>query len=329
MTEPDPPAPPGAAPRHVPAPPHPNARRQPLPQEHPKPAEEDPAAPAALRAILASPSYLEADHDIVFLDGDDARGPRLQLDYLKAERLLQAHGIAHTVVVFGSTRIREAAAARRALAASEAAPGGTANGRSAIDRRLLDKVRYYEEARRFGRLVSAAAEQALGGRIVVMTGGGPGIMEAANRGAADIGARTVGLNITLPHEQYPNPYVTPALCFRFHYFAIRKLHFLMRARALVVFPGGFGTFDELFEVLTLVQTRKIRPVPVILVGEAWWRRAFDVDFLVEEGVIDAEDRELFWYAETAEEAWQDILCWHERCGTPLLRPAEPPGRPAP
>ena len=154
--------------------------------------------------------------------------------------------------------------------------------------------------------------------MVVVTGGGPGVMEAANRGAYDVGAKTVGLNITLPHEQYPNPYVTPGLCFQFHYFALRKLHFLLRARALVAFPGGFGTFDELFETLTLVQTRKIKPVPVILVGEDYWRRAVDLDFLVAEGVIDAEDRELLWFAETAQEIWDGIRHWYQLAGEPLF-----------
>jgi len=152
----------------------------------------------------------------------------------------------------------------------------------------------------------------------VMTGGGPGIMEAANRGAHDAGAKSIGLNITLPREQYPNPYIAPELCFRFHYFAIRKLHFLMRARALVAFPGGYGTMDELFEVLTLAQTRRIKPVPVILVGESYWRRVFDPDYLVEEGMIDPEDRELFWFAESAQEVWKDILAWYEAAGDPLL-----------
>jgi uncharacterized protein (TIGR00730 family) len=150
-----------------------------------------------------------------------------------------------------------------------------------------------------------------------MTGGGPGLMEAANRGAFDVGAKSVGLNIELPHEQYPNPYVTPDLCFRFHYFALRKLHFMLPARALVAFPGGYGTLDELFEVLTLAQTRKIKPIPVVLVGEDFWRRAVDIDFLVEEGVIDPEDRELFWYAETAQEIWDGIARWYDAFGEPL------------
>jgi hypothetical protein len=150
-----------------------------------------------------------------------------------------------------------------------------------------------------------------------MTGGGPGIMEAANRGAFDVGAKSVGLNINLPHEQYPNPYITPDLCFRFHYFALRKMHMLLRAKALVAFPGGFGTLDELFEVLTLVQTRKIKPLPIVLVGEEHWRRVIDVGFLADEGVIDAEDRELFWFAETANEIWSGILHWYDACGAPL------------
>ena len=144
-------------------------------------------------------------------------------------------------------------------------------------------------------------------------------MEAANRGSFDVGAKSVGLNISLPHEQYPNPYVTPELCFSFHYFALRKLHFLLRAKALVAFPGGYGTFDELFEVLTLVQTRKIKPIPVVLVGEAYWRRAVDIDFLVDEGVIDVEDRDLFGFAETAQEIWDGILHWHDASGEPLHR----------
>ena len=151
-----------------------------------------------------------------------------------------------------------------------------------------------------------------------MTGGGPGIMEAANRGASEVGAPSIGFNVTLPHEQFPNPYITPALCLQFRYFAIRKFHFALRAKALVVFPGGFGTLDELFEILELSQTRKMPPVPVILVGEDYWRRAFDADFLVEEGVIDPEDRELFWFAESAESIWSGILRWHDIQGTPLL-----------
>jgi uncharacterized protein (TIGR00730 family) len=279
---------------------------------------------AAVQAIVANPSYREADQDVGFLHRNDTRGVRLQLDYLKAELLLEGHGVSHTIVVFGSTRIKEPRAALREVAAAEAALAAAPQddaclARLAVAKRLLDKSRYYDVAREFGTLVGRESQDR---RVVVVTGGGPGIMEAANRGAHESGARSVGLNITLPHEQYPNPYVTPSLCFQFHYFAIRKLHFLSRARALVVFPGGYGTMDELFEVLTLVQTRKIKPLPVVLVGEAYWRQAFNPDFLVEEGTIDPEDRELFWYAETAEDAWRGILRWHEQNGTPLLRPSQ-------
>jgi uncharacterized protein (TIGR00730 family) len=178
--------------------------------------------------------------------------------------------------------------------------------------------RKYDVARELGRLVGSAADDAAGGKILVMTGGGSGIMEAANRGAADAGAKSIGLNISLPHEQFPNPYVTPELCFSFRYFALRKLHFVMRARALVAFPGGFGTLDELFEVLALSQTRKTLPVPVVLVGEAYWRQVFNPEFLFQEGVIDAEDLELFWFAETAADAWASILRWYEKKGEPLV-----------
>ena len=311
----------------VPAPAHARERRQPLPGHQPKPLEDDAAAPEALRDLLASKSYREADEDVEFLHRDATRGLRLQLDYLKTEQLLEDHGVAHTVVIFGGTRISEPQAARRAVEAGTralaASPQDAAlRRRLAIAERILAKSRYYDVAREFGRLVGAAGGKAIGGRIMVMTGGGPGIMEAANRGAHDVGAKSIGLNITLPKEQYPNPYVAPELCFRFHYFAMRKLHFLKRARALVAFPGGYGTLDELFEVLSLAQTRKISPVPVILVGEAYWRRVFDPEFLVEEGVIDPEDRELFWFSESAENIWRDILYWYEASGRPLLPPAE-------
>ena len=289
----------------------------------PKPEQEDPRAPEFLAEILESPEYRQADEDIAFLQRDNNRGLRLQLDFLKAERLLKDHGIKRSVVVFGSTRVPEPKAAALRVAEAESACGSSpgdadAETRLRIARRVLDKSRYYTVAQEFGRIIGRQ-EGPAGARLVVVTGGGPGMMEAANRGARDVGARTVGLNITLPHEQYPNPYLTPGLCFRFHYFAIRKLHFLLRARALVVFPGGFGTMDELFETLTLIQTRKIAPLPVVLVGEAFWRRAFDPDFLVEEGVIDPEDRDLFWYAESAEEIWLDIVRWYARAGRPLLR----------
>ena len=306
----------------VPSPAHPQVRQQPLPWRHPKSSEEDPEAPARVRAIMASPSYRQADQDVAFLNQDETRGVRLQIDYFKPEYILQQHGIEHTITVFGSTRIHEPAAAHRRVTElqSELAtdPGNTGLRRQLeIAERILAKSKYYQVAREFGQLVGQAGGGARGYRLVIMTGGGPGMMEAANRGAYDVGAKSIGLNINLPHEQYPNPYITPELCFRFHYFALRKLHLLLRTRALVAFPGGYGTFDELFETLTLIQTRKIKPLPVVLVGEEYWRRAFDIDFLIAEGVIDPEDGELFWFAETPQEIWDGILRWHEANGQPL------------
>ncbi|MFZ5493064.1 MAG: TIGR00730 family Rossman fold protein [Pseudomonadota bacterium] len=306
-------------------PPHPpgGQRSRPLPDQQPKPAAEDPAAPLRVQAILDSPSYRIADQDPDFLNLDDTRGLRLHVDYLKPELLLREHGIRHTIVVFGGTRIHEPAAARADLdacrAALAAAPHDPDLARQLqVAERRAAKARYYDVARELGTLVGNAGGGPQDCRVVIMTGGGPGIMEAANRGAFDAGAKSVGLNISLPREQYPNPYITPELCFRFHYFALRKLHFLQRARALVAFPGGYGTFDELFETLTLIQTRKIYPVPVVLVGESYWRRAVDFDFLVDEGVIDPEDRDLFWFAETATDIWDGIQRWHEANGGSLF-----------
>lgn len=307
----------------IPTPPHPSQRREPLPWQRPKPVEEDPEAQERIRAILESPTYREADEDVEFLQSGDARGVRLQLDYLKPHLLLNRHNVQRTIVVFGGTRIQEPEAAKRKVAALRLAQAAEPHNRElsrrlTIAERLLAKSEYYDVARAFGRLVARSNKMAEAQRLVVMTGGGPGIMEAANRGAYDAGAETVGLNIHLAHEQYPNPYITPELCFRFHYFAIRKLHFLLRAKALVAFPGGYGTLDELFETLALVQTRTIKPVPVVLVGERYWQHVFNADFLVEEGVIDPEDRELFWFAETAEEIWEGIVQWYERSGEPLI-----------
>jgi uncharacterized protein (TIGR00730 family) len=308
--------------QHIPLPAHPHKRREALPWQQPKGTEEDPEALRRVHAILSSPSYRRADQDSDFLAQDGVRGVRLQIDYLKPELLLEEHKIHQTIVVFGSTRICEPAAARRkveALRASLAADPSNLEleQRLAIAQRVLAKSHYYDVARAFGGLVGKANQGAPKHHTVIATGGGPGLMEAANRGAFDVGAKSVGLNISLPHEQYPNPYVTPDLCFSFHYFALRKLHFLLRAKALVAFPGGYGTIDELFEVLTLVQTRKIKPIPVVLVGESYWRRVIDLDFLVDEGVIDPEDRDLFWFADTAQDIWDGILHWHDVSGEPL------------
>ena len=308
--------------QQIPTPAQPYRRREALPWQQPKAVEEDPDAVRRVQAILKSPSYRPADTDTAFLSRDDLRGVRLQIDYLKPELLLREHEIEQAIVVFGSTRICEPAAALRKVWELRALLDVDKNNdelrrQLAVAKRIRAKSRYYEVAREFGRLVATANEGAGKSHTAIMTGGGPGMMEAANRGAFDVGAKSVGLNISLPNEQYPNPYVTPELCFSFHYFALRKLHLLQRAKALVAFPGGYGTLDELFEVLTLIQTRKIKPIPVVLVGEAYWRRAVDIDFLVDEGVINSEDRELFWFAETALEIWNGILRWHDASGEPL------------
>ncbi len=308
--------------KHIPKPPE-EIRQEPLPWHIPKPVEEDPDAPQRLRNIMHSASYRQADEDIDFIQRDDLRSLRLQLDYLKPELMLEEQGVEGTVVVFGSTRIVEPAVANRRVKAFEEALAASPDNpvlkqRLKIARNIQEKSRYYEVAREFGRIVGLSGKGANDCRLMVMTGGGPGMMEAANRGAFDVGAKTIGLNITLPHEQYPNPYITPELCFKFHYFACRKMHFLLRAKALVVFPGGYGTLDELFETLTLIQTRCMKAVPVVLVGKQYWRKAFDVDFLMDEGVIDPEDKELFWYAETAEEIWEDIQNWYLAKGEVLI-----------
>ncbi len=298
-------------------------RKEPLPWNRPKEPEDDPDAWARVQAIMSSPTYTQADEDFSFLSSYDTRGVRLHIDYLKPELQLQRQNIAHTIVTFGSTRIKEPQACQRRVEQLEKRlrkepDNETLRRKLAIACRIMEKSRYYEVAREFGRLVGTADRGSAENRLTVITGGGPGIMEAANRGAFDVGAVSVGLNITLPHEQYPNPYITPEVCFRFHYFAIRKLHFLLRAKALVAFPGGYGTIDELFEALTLIQTRKIAPLPVVLVGKSFWRQAVNFDFLVDEGTIDAEDRDLFWYAETAEEIWHTLLDWYDNNGHSLL-----------
>ncbi len=288
----------------------------------PQPADEDPLAAERLQEILHSASYRRADLDTDFLNTDETRGLRLDLEYLKVNLLLERHGIKQTIVVFGSTCIPEASEARRRVDRARAALRKEPDNPILVQglqiaERVSAKSTFYAVAREFGSLVGSSGEGPKDCRVVLMTGGGPGIMEAANRGAFDVGAESVGLNISLPQEQFPNAYVTPELCFNLRYFAIRKLHVLLRARALVVFPGGFGTLDELFETLTLMQTHKIELLPVILVGESYWRKAFDPDFLLQEGVIDLQDRDLFWYAETAQEIWDGICQWHRDTGNVL------------
>jgi uncharacterized protein (TIGR00730 family) len=278
--------------------------------------------------LKKSRAYMRAYEDVRFLKREDLRPVRLQLELLKPELLLQEQGITSTVVVFGSTRTVSRAEMIPVVAALEkkakAAPHNRAlRERLAIARRLLAKSRYYDEAREFARLVSSACQRDGQCDFVIVTGGGPGIMEAANRGAHDVGAKTAGLNITLPHEQYPNVYITPELCFQFHYFALRKMHFMMRAKAMVIFPGGYGTLDELFEALTLVQTGKVKSLPVILFGREWWTRVIDWEYLRDEGVIAPGDLDLFRFAETAQEAWDTIRRYYRHRGGVFGLPPNP------
>lgn len=307
----------------IPNPPDAWTRKEKLPSEHYKPADEDPDAPKRMKKILEHPNYRRADEDADFLKEDAARSIRLQVDYLKTELLLKEYGIESTIAVFGGTRIVEKAEATRHLheihEALKKKPEDKALLRKqTIMSRVLEKSHFYDVGRKFGQIVGSSGEGSCDCRVTLMTGGGPGIMEAANRGAFDVGAKSIGLNIKLPHEQFPNPYITPELSFQFHYFSMRKLHFFRRAKALVAFPGGFGTLDELLEALTLVQTRKVAPFPIVLVGKEFWDKTINFTHLLDEGVIDAEDMKLFWYAESAEEIWEGILLWHTENGTPLL-----------
>ncbi|HQR68010.1 MAG TPA: TIGR00730 family Rossman fold protein [Thermoanaerobaculia bacterium] len=292
--------------------------------EDPRIAREN-GAEESLAKILASPSYLEAYLDPGFLARPELRGIRLQLELEKVEMALREEGIRSTIVIFGGTRIveKELAAARvvEAEAKVAAAPRDPAAVRGLeTARRVAAKARFYDEARELARIVSSTCQAGGFCDFVVTTGGGPGIMEAANRGASDVGAKSIGLNIGLPHEQVPNPYITPGLCFLFHYFGIRKMHFLVRAKALVAFPGGFGTLDELFEALTLIQTTKMDRIPVILVGREFWEDLLDWQYLVDEGLIGPEDLRLFSWAETGAEAWQKILEFYSHGGRPVVTP---------
>lgn len=268
-----------------------------------------------LEAILESPSYRLAATDNDFMLRTELRPVRMQLELLKPEMVLNEHHINSTIVVFGGTAVVERHEAEKRLAvakvALEADPKNPVAQRAASRaERVLAKAKYYDHAREFARLCSSSCQLDDACDYVIITGGGPGIMEAANRGAFEIGCKSVGLNITLPHEQAPNPYITPELCFQFHYFALRKMHFLMRAKALVVFPGGFGTLDELFEVLTLKQTGRTRDVPVILFGREFWDGLINFQFLADEGVIADEHLKLIQYAETPEEAWNIVTKFH-------------------
>ena len=255
----------------------------------------NPLQPDSNRLAFADPE---------FLFRRETRGIRFQLEMLKPDLEQSAQGIENTVVVYGSARFVSHEEATQKMAEAEAS--GDAQ-RIALAQRALRNAVYYEQARTFARLVAEHSQhQPPEDRIYVCTGGGPGIMEAANRGAYDAGQPTIGLNIVLPHEQRGNPYITPSLSFKFHYFALRKMHFMMRAKALVAFPGGFGTMDELFEVLTLVQTRKVRRVPIVLFGKSYWSRLLNLEMLVEEGAIAAEDLQLYQLVDEPQEAWTVI-----------------------
>lgn len=268
-----------------------------------------------IKAILESQSYQRADRDYDFINSDVARPMRLQLEYLKVQSVLERKKIEKTIVVFGGTRVIQQKRAELKFSKAKSALNKDKNNENLqfklkVAQRVLDKVKYYQEAVSFASMVAKYSKANGHPPIHIMTGGGPGVMEAANKGAFDEGEESIGLNIDLPFEQFPNPYITPELCFSFRYFALRKLHFMHRARALVAFPGGFGTFDELFEALTVIQTKTIKPIPIVLVGKNYWENAVNFKFLAEEGVINPEDLDLFKIVETADEAWSYILDWY-------------------
>lgn len=270
---------------------------------------------AELHALSSEATPLEADaYRLAFADPEfllrrETRGIRFQLEMLKPEVEQHDQGIENTVVVFGSARFPSLEQARATLKLAEESGDPSA---LVLAHRHMRNANYYEQARLFGRLVATYSKpRPPAEQLFICTGGGPGIMEAANRGAHEMGALTVGLNIVLPHEQSSNPYVSPSLSFKFHYFALRKMHFMMRAKALVAFPGGFGTLDELFEVITLVQTRKAKPVPIILFGSSYWKRLFNFEVLIEEGAISPDDLKLFQYVDDPQVAWDAIRKFYQ------------------
>ncbi|MEK7347054.1 MAG: TIGR00730 family Rossman fold protein [Pseudomonadota bacterium] len=293
------------------------------------PSTQDLQAPSLPHAWAETPTeYHDADwlepraHRLAFADPEfllrrETRGIRFQLEMLKPDLAQTEAGIEHTVVVFGSARFPDMATAQDRLQAATRScqPQDVAQAQAGVR-----NAQHYENARSFSRLVAQSCMCLPDDeKLYICTGGGPGIMEAANRGAKEAGVASVALNIALPHEQHPNPYVTPELSFKFHYFALRKMHFMMRAKALVAFPGGFGTLDELFEVVTLVQTRKARPVPILLFGTDYWKRLINMEVLVEEGTISKDDLKLFRYVDTPEAAWQVICDFYQLD----IRPAKP------
>jgi hypothetical protein len=272
-----------------------------------------------LQAILGSPSYRLPEKDIEFLAEPGLRPVRMQLELLKPEMLLELHRVGSTIVLFGGTQIVAESESRQRLELAQAAAAASPDDvmlKRRVERaeKLLAKAPYYEAAREFARLVTMSCQPDNRIHYVIVTGGGPGIMEAGNRGAYEAGGKSIGLNIALPAEQVPNPYITPDLCFQFHYFAMRKFHFLLRAKALIAFPGGFGTLDELFEALTLRQTHRMQEIPIVLFGRAYWERVLDFQFLADEGVIHDEHLKLVSYAESPQEAWEIITSFHQGPG---------------
>jgi uncharacterized protein (TIGR00730 family) len=276
---------------------------------------EDQQRDSNIQKILQSLSYRVAYKDVDFLMQPELRAARMELELLKPELYFQRNNIRSTIVLFGSTQIIEPTAAQERLERASARLAETPNDtrrQRAVARatEIAKRSHYYDTAREFAKLVSTTCQKDNTCDYVIVTGGGPGIMEAANRGAYDVGAKSVGLNIRLPQEQQPNPYITPELCFQFHYFAMRKFHFLMRAKALVVFPGGFGTLDELFDALTLRQTGRMQNIPIIMFGREYWQQAVNLNFLADAGTIDDADLDLISFAETADEAWKKIQQFH-------------------
>jgi uncharacterized protein (TIGR00730 family) len=259
----------------------------------------DALAPESNRLAFADPEFLLRR---------ETRGIRFQLEMLKPDLAQQEQGIEHTVVVFGSARFQSQEKAQKTLEAAISAGVAIDIKRAEA---LVRNAHFYEQARAFGHLIAQySADKHNPNKLFICTGGGPGIMEAANRGASEAGGISIGLNIALPHEQTPNAYITPELSFKFHYFALRKMHFMMRAKALVAFPGGFGTMDELFETLTLVQCKKAKPVPIVLFGTEYWKKVFHPENMLEEGVIAEEDLDLFHYVDTVEDAWEVIRAFY-------------------
>ncbi len=286
-------------PSHAPPPADTGSSRADLTARNFPTAQEDLRRAQQLRRYGSDSSYTLAFADEPFMLREELRPVRMQMELLKPEMVQTEEGIDSTIVIFGSARILPMADAVEQLAQAEMLGDAAALKRARMG---LELAHHYEEARHFAALVTRASRQHHE-HLVVCTGGGPGIMEAGNRGAMEAGGRSVGLNIVLPHEQEPNPYITPKLCFLFHYFGLRKMHFLMRAVALVCFPGGFGTLDEMFEVLTLTQTKKVRKRPIVLVGKNFWNKLINWEWLVETGMISPEDLQLFTIVDSADEAW--------------------------